>query len=105
MDCTGASAARSAAIRSTGKWGRVVFVGEGGDVTIDVSTEMNRKQLSIYGSWTFSKSGQADCARFVAERKIDIDSLFTHSWPLEEAEAAYTLFDTQTTGKGFLIPD
>lgn len=104
MDCTGSSTARSAAIRSAGKWGRVVFLGEGGDVTIDVSNEMNRKQLSIYGSWTFSKSGQRDCARFVSERKIDIDSLFTHSWPLEEAEAAYRLFDTQTTGKGFLIP-
>jgi L-iditol 2-dehydrogenase len=105
MDCTGASSARSAAIRSAGKWGRVVFLGEGGNVTIDVSTEMNRKQLSIYGSWTFSKSGQEDCARFVSERKIDVDSLFTHSWTLEDAEAAYRLFDTQTTGKGFLIPN
>ncbi|MDN5843819.1 MAG: zinc-binding dehydrogenase, partial [Alcaligenaceae bacterium] len=105
MDCTGASSARSAAIRSTGKWGRVVFLGEGGDVTIDVSNQMNRKQLSIYGSWTFSKSGQADCARFISERKIDVDSLFTHSWPLEEAKAAYELFDTQTTGKGFLVPN
>lgn len=104
MDCTGSSLARSAAIRSAAKWGRVVFLGEGGNVTIDVSTEMNRKQLSIYGSWTFSKSGQADCARFVAERKIDVDGLFTHSWALEEAESAYRLFDTQTTGKGFLIP-
>ena len=65
---------------------------------------MNRKQLSIYGSWTFSRSGQADCARFVAERGIDVDRLFTHSWPLEQAEQAYGLFDTQTTGKGVLIP-
>ncbi|ASC63732.1 iditol 2-dehydrogenase [Achromobacter denitrificans] len=104
MDCTGSSAARSAAVRSAAKWGRVVFLGEGGNVTIDVSTEMNRKQLSIYGSWTFSRSGQADCARFVAERGIDVDRLFTHSWPLEQAEQAYGLFDTQTTGKGVLIP-
>lgn len=105
MDCSGVSAARSAAIRSAGKWGRVVFLGEGGNVTIDVSNEMNRKQLAIYGSWTFSKNGQAECARFVAERKIDVDSLFTHSWPLSEAEAAYRLFDTQATGKGFLVPN
>jgi threonine dehydrogenase-like Zn-dependent dehydrogenase len=105
MDCSGSSVARSAAIRSAGKWGRVVFLGEGGNVTIDVSTEMNRKQLSLFGSWTFSKSGQEECARFVAERKIAVDDLFTHSWRLEEAEAAYKLFDTQTTGKGYLIPN
>jgi L-iditol 2-dehydrogenase len=104
MDCTGAAEARSAAIRSARKWGRVVFLGEGGHVTIDVSNEMNRKQLSIFGSWTFSRNGQADCARFVAERGLDVDSLFTHEWPLEQAEEAYRLFDTQTTGKGLLVP-
>ncbi|MFC0385161.1 zinc-dependent alcohol dehydrogenase family protein [Muricoccus vinaceus] len=104
MDCTGAAEARSAAIRSARKWGRVVFLGEGGTVTIDVSNEMNRKQLSIFGSWTFSRNGQADCARFVVERGLDVDSLFTHEWPLEQAEEAYRLFDTQTMGKGLLVP-
>jgi L-iditol 2-dehydrogenase len=104
MDCTGSPKARSAAVKSAGKWGRVVFLGEGGDVTIDVSTDMNRKQLSVFGSWTFSKNGQADCASFVSERKLDVDALFTHSWSLAEAEEAYKVFDTQTTGKGLLVP-
>jgi len=104
MDCSGSTAARSAAVRSAGKWGRVVFLGEGGTVTIDVSNEMNRKQLSLFGSWTFSKNGQEECARFVSERRIDVDRLFTHSWLLDDAEAAYQLFDTHTTGKGYLIP-
>jgi L-iditol 2-dehydrogenase len=99
IDCTGSPKARSAAIKAARKWGRVVFLGEGGDVTIDVSTDMNRKQLAVFG-----RNGQADCARFVSERKLDVDGLFTHSWPLEEAEEAYRVFDTQTTGKGLLIP-
>jgi len=63
-----------------------------------------RKQLTLMGSWTFSKNGQAECARFVAARAIDVDALFTHSWPLEQAVEAYRLFDTQTTGKGVLLP-
>ena len=92
------------AIKAARKWGRVCFIGEGNDVTIDVSTDMNRKQLTVMGSWTFSKSGQADCARFIADRKIDVDALFTHSWPLEDAVAAYQLFDKQTSGKGVLVP-
>lgn len=104
MDCTGLEDARSHAIRATGKWGRVVFLGEGGMVSIDVSNEMIRKQMTLSGSWTFSRNGQAECARFVASRKIDVDSLFTHAWPLEEAVEAYRLFDNQTMGKGVLIP-
>ena len=104
LDCSGHPTARAQAVKSARKWGRVAFVGEGGDVTIDVSNDMIRKQLTVLGSWTFSQNGQADCARFVAERGVDVDALFSHSWPLEDAEAAYQLFDTQTTGKGFLVP-
>ena len=96
--------ARAQAVKAVRKWGRVAFVGEGGDVTIDVSNDMNRKQITIMGCWTFSKNGQADCARFVSERGLDVDSLFTHSWSLDEADEAYKLFDTQTTGKGVIIP-
>ena len=29
-----------------------------------------------------------------------IDKLFTHRWRLDQAEEAYRVFDTQTTGKG-----
>lgn len=104
VDCSAAPTARAQAVKVARKWGRVAFVGEGGDVTIDVSPDMNRKQLTLLGCWTFSKNGQADCARFIADRKLDVDSLFTHSWPLNEAEEAYKLFDTQTTGKGVLLP-
>ena len=58
LDTTGAAAARLAAIRSAKTWGTVCFVGEGGDVTIDVSRDMLRKQLTLIGSWTFSAMGQ-----------------------------------------------
>ena len=103
LDCSGAAAAREAAVRSTRVWGKVCFVGEGGGVTLDVSRDVLRKQLTIVGSWTFSRFGQAECARFVAERGIDVDALFSHRYRLDEAEDAYRLFDTQTTGKGVFL--
>jgi len=103
LDCSGAEAARSAAIKATRTWGTVCFVGEGGSVTIDVSPQMIRKQLTVIGSWTFSSVIQEECARFVADRKIEVDRLFTHSFTLDEADAAYKLFDTQTTGKSVLM--
>ena len=91
-------------MRATATWGTVCFVGEGGNVTIDVSRDMLRKQLTLIGSWTFSSAmGQAECARFVADRKIDVDRLFTHRWQLDQADEAYKLFDTQTTGKGVFL--
>jgi threonine dehydrogenase-like Zn-dependent dehydrogenase len=103
MDCTGNPDARVAAVRSATTWGRVAFVGEGNTTTFDISQDMIRRQLTIHASWTFSSVGQAECARFVADRKIGLDRLLTHRFRIEQAEEAYRLFDTQTTGKGVFM--
>lgn len=103
LDCSSNSEARRAAVQAVRTWGTACYVGEGGDVTLDVSNDLLRRQVKLVGSWTFSKSGQADCAEFVADRKIDVDSLFTHEFTLDQAEEAYKLFDTQTTGKGVFL--
>jgi threonine dehydrogenase-like Zn-dependent dehydrogenase len=81
----------------------VCFVGEGGSVTIDVSRDMIRKQLTVIGSWTFSSVIQAECARFVAERGIEVERVFTERYTLDQAAEAYRLFDTQSTGKGVFL--
>jgi D-arabinose 1-dehydrogenase-like Zn-dependent alcohol dehydrogenase len=103
LDTSGAPEGRVMAVRATRPWGTVCFVGEGGAVTLDVSRDLLRKQLTIIGSWTFSTVGQSDCARFVAERKIVVDRLFTHRWQLTQADEAYRLFDRQTSGKGVFV--
>jgi threonine dehydrogenase-like Zn-dependent dehydrogenase len=103
LDTTGAAEARLAAVRSAKTWGTVCFVGEGGDVTIDVSRDMLRKQLTLIGSWTFSAMGQLECARFAVDNGIDVDALFSHRWKLEQADEAYRVFDTQSTGKGVIV--
>jgi threonine dehydrogenase-like Zn-dependent dehydrogenase len=100
MDCSGSSEGRLGALQAAGTWGRVAFVGEGGQTTIDVSKHMLRRQLTVHASWTFSNTGQEACARFVADRKIPLTKLLTHRFRLEQADEAYRVFDTQTTGKG-----
>ena len=103
LDCTGNPEARVAAVRSACTWGRVCFVGEGGTVTLDVSPDLLRRQLTLHASWTFSTVGQWECARFVADRKIPLTRLLTHRFTLDHAAEAYRLFDTQTTGKGVFV--
>ena len=102
LDCTGSASARLAAVRSARTWGTVCFVGEGGELTLDVSRDLLRRQLTVIGSWTFSAMGMAECARFVADNGLDLERIFTHRWKLDQAAEAYTLFDQQANGKGVI---
>ncbi len=103
LDTSGNRDARLNAIRSTKVWGTMCFVGEGSDVTIDVSPHLLRRQMTLIASWTFSTIIQAECAAFCVERNIDVDRLFTHRWKLEQADEAYKLFDKQADGKGVFL--
>src|SRR5262245_40397041 len=104
IDASSSPAARAHAVRCVRTWGKACFLGAGDTVTLDVSNDLLRRQVTPIGSWTFSTVGQADCARFVADRGIDVDRLFTHRWKLEQSEEAYRLFDAQTAGKGVIHP-
>jgi threonine dehydrogenase-like Zn-dependent dehydrogenase len=103
IECSSAPAARQAAVRSVRTWGTACFVGEGGSVSLDVSPDLLRRQVTLIGSWTFSSVGQEECARFVADRKVPLKKLITHRFKLDDAADAYRLFDTQTTGKGVIV--
>ena len=103
LDTSSNSEARLNAIKSTKVWGTMCFVGEGGNVTIDVSPHILRRQLTLIGSWTFSNIIQAECAQFCVARNIDVDALFTHKWTLDQADEAYKLFDKQSDGKGVFL--
>ncbi|MGI9387752.1 MAG: zinc-dependent alcohol dehydrogenase family protein [Methyloligellaceae bacterium] len=105
MECCGLPEPSVTALRSVRTWGTVCFVGMGPEVTYNVAADIIRKQLTIVGSWTFSATGQKECADFIAERRLPVGDLFTHRFDLKDAEEAYKLFDTQTTGKGVILPN
>ena len=99
LDCTGNPEARVNAVKCARIWGRVCFVGEGNTTTFDISPDIIHKQLTIYGSWTFSTVGLEECARFIADRQVPLHRLITHRFPIDQAAEAFKLFDTGTTGK------
>ena len=104
LDASSSPEARAQAVKSVRTWGKACFVGEGNNVTLDVSNDLLRRQVTLIGSWTFSTVGQGDCARFIADRGIAVDKLFTHRWKLDQAKEAYELFDRQSDGKGVIQP-
>jgi threonine dehydrogenase-like Zn-dependent dehydrogenase len=105
LDASSSPDARRQSVQCVRTWGKACFIGEGGHVTLDVSPDMLRRQVTLIGSWTFSTIGQKDCADFVAERGVDVDALFSHRWLLEQAEEAYQVFDRQSDGKGVILMD
>lgn len=104
LEASSAPSARQAAVQAVRSWGIACFVGERGSVALDVSPDLLRRQVTLVGSWTFSTQGQSDCAEFVADNNIDVEALFTDTWSLDQAREAYEKFDTQTAGKGVIIP-
>ena len=91
------------AFRCAGAWGKVAFVGMGGKVALNVTDHLIRKQLRVFGSWTFSKSWQQECAAFVSKHQVKVDKLFTDRWSLHQVDEAYRLFDQQLTGKSVIV--
>jgi threonine dehydrogenase-like Zn-dependent dehydrogenase len=104
LDCSSSPQARQQAVQCVRTWGKACFVGEGDSVTLNVSNDILRRQVTIIGSWTFSTVGQAECARYIVERGVDVDKLFTRKWKLEQAKEAYEWFDAQSDGKGVIQP-
>jgi threonine dehydrogenase-like Zn-dependent dehydrogenase len=80
------------------------MVGVFGRIELD-SEELIQLQKTVVGSLTFSKNQQEECARFVAERGLDVESLFTNEFRLDEAEHAYELSDSRKIGKGVFVFD
>ncbi len=103
LDASSSAEARRQCVQSVRTWGKACLVGEGGQMTMDVSPDMLRRQVTLIGSWTFSTVGQKECAEFIADRGIEVDRLFTERWSLEQADEAYQLFDSQTSGKGVFL--
>jgi threonine dehydrogenase-like Zn-dependent dehydrogenase len=102
LEASGAQKARNAALACVKIWGVVGFVGISNEPNVDISPLM-RRQVSVFGSWTFSNTGQADCATFAADHGVAVDRIFTDRWKLEQGAEAYRKVDAQAGGKGVFV--
>ena len=105
VDCSGADAGRQTAIRATRKWGRIVFLGEGGSVTFNPSPDILHDQKAIYGSWVTSIWRMEELVERLVRWGIHPEDLVTHRFPLEKADEAYALMASGTCGKVAIVFD
>jgi threonine dehydrogenase-like Zn-dependent dehydrogenase len=105
IDCSGSSAGRLLAIQGTRDWGRCVFVGEGGDVTFDVSPLLIHKQVTLYGSWVTSLKHMEDLVERLARWGLHPEQTVTHRVPLSDAAEAYRIADEGQSGKVCIVFD
>ena len=102
IETSGSPQAAAAGLAATAVWGKVCLVGIGSTLNLETRALLDR-QVTVLTSYTMSTVGQQDCADFVVERGLDLDRLFTHRWRLNQAEEAYRVFDTQSTGKAAFL--
>lgn len=105
VDCSANAAARATAIRATRKWGRIVFIGEGGKVEINPSPDMIHDQKTLYGSWVTSTWLMEELVERLIRWDLHPADIITHRFALQRADEAYALMASGRCGKVAVCQD
>ena len=99
VDCSANDAARATAIRATRKWGRIVFLGEGGRVEFNPSPDIIHDQKTIFGSWVTSTWLMEELVERLVRWNLHPADLVTHRFALDKVGDAYALMSSGRCGK------
>ena len=105
VDCSAHAGARATAIRATRKWGKVVFLGEGGTVEFQPSPDIIHDQKTIYGSWVTSIWLMEELVERLVRWNLHPADIITHRFPLDRAADAYALMASGKCGKVAVCQD
>jgi threonine dehydrogenase-like Zn-dependent dehydrogenase len=105
VDATGNTLGRQIAIRATRKWGRIVFIGEGGSVELSPSPDIIHDQKTIYGSWVTSLWLMEELVELLVRWNIHPENLVTHRFSLKDASEAYRIMAEGKCGKVAVVFD
>ena len=105
VDCSGNGAARQLAIQATAPYGRIAFVGEGGDVTFQPSPDIIHGQKTIYGSWVTSIWLMEELVERLVSWGVHPHDLVTDRFALSDAAAAYEKMAGGRCGKVEVVFD
>lgn len=104
VDCSANAEARATAIRATGKWGRIVLIGEGGNLSFQPSPDMIHDQKTLYGSWVTSTWLMEELVDRLVRWNLHPEEIITHRFRLDQAADAYALMASGRCGKVAVCP-
>jgi len=99
VDCSANEFARATAIRATRKWGRIVFLGEGGRVEFNPSPDIIHDQKTVFGSWVTSTWLMEELVERLVRWNLHPADLVTHRFALDRVGEAYALMASGKCGK------
>lgn len=105
VDCSGNDNGRQTCIRAARKWGKIVFIGEGGTCSFNPSPDIIHEQKTIYGSWVTNIWRMEELVERINRWGIHPEDLVTHRFPLDLAPEAYKLMDLGKCGKVAVVFD
>ncbi len=105
IDTSGNTHGRQLSIRGTRKWGKCVFIGEGGTVEFNPSPDIIHDQITIYGSWVTSIWKMEELVERIVRWGIHPEDLVTHRFTLDDVHKAYELMDEGKCGKVAVVFD
>jgi threonine dehydrogenase-like Zn-dependent dehydrogenase len=105
FDCSANAEARLTCIQAARKWGRIVFMGEGGSVGFRPSEDVIHDQKSIHGSWVTTIWRMEELVERLVRWQLHPERLITHRFPLERAAEAYALMASGHCGKVAVVFD
>lgn len=98
-ETAGSAASQRGVVDCLATGGRAVFVGFGSQENSLNPSDIISRQLTLMGSFVLPVPMYFDMVRFVLEKKIDLERLITHRFPIDKAPEAFALFDSGKTGK------
>ena len=105
VDCSANDKARLTCIQSARKWGKIVFLGEGGRCSFQPSPDIIHDQKTIYGSWVTNLWRMEELVERLVRWQIHPEDLITHRFALEKVSEAYSLMASGKCGKVAVVFD
>lgn len=105
VECSGHTLGRQLAIRGARKWGKIVFIGEGGTVEFNPSPDIIHDQKTIYGSWVTNIWRMEELVERIVRWGIHPEDLVTHRFQLDKASEAFALMAEGKCGKVAIVFD
>ena len=103
IEAVGNSETLKLALKLVGKAGTVMAIGEQGDVPINPSSDLIRRDITLMGSWFYHYSEYPSMLDLY-RRGLPIDQVITDYFPLLEAQTAFSKFAQGQAGKVILEP-